>query len=733
MNSQLIAKILEEFTTAYSSEKVSVSAYPAFQAPGSELTRPPGFIAELKRRGVAKNLVLLEKDVLLGQVKNSALPEARPLLIVPSDFSVLLPFLLRTENGKLAFMELGESTPGTWSAHCSSGLAEFMKKEELLVKTISCIPSQDTLLSSEEAGSGEKKGIFTKLYNILASERKTIVYIILYAVFAGVISLSLPLGVQSLVGFISSGQVVSSTVVLITFILLGILMSGIMIIMQLELVEHIQQRLFAKTAFSFAYRIPLLKPESILKYYPPELMNRFFDTITLQKGLSIILIDFSAAVLQTLFGIILLALYHPLFLVLGIILLLALYLILRITGPRGLKTSLKESAFKYFVANWLEEIARSINTFKLSGNRDFALEKTDYLVSNYIQARDDHFKVLKTQFYSFVIFKTTITALLLIFGVVLVMNKQLNLGQFIAAEIVIILIMNAIEKIIPKLDTVYDVLVSIEKLSDVTTLPAESNEGMTLPVNENEGLSISIRELTYRYPDRVQPALSSVNLDIAAGERIAIAGNNGAGKSTLINLLMGMFESYEGLITYNGMSLRDLNAASLRTLMGDYVAREGIFEGTVLENITLGRKNADMREVIAAAEAAGILSFIHALPQGFSTRVVGGGIRISESVARKVIIARNIIQRPSLLILDNFLLGVERSEKKRILNYLLSNEFGWTVLLISNDPMILQAAGRTVLLKDGELVDSGHFSELIQRSALLGELVQNYSINTYYE
>lgn len=612
---------------------------------------------------------------------------------------------------------------------------EFMPawKGETEGKTeiITCFPGQQL---DEHAQSDQHDWLFrfktiSKFLRVLVSEKKEIGLVLLYAIFVGIISLTLPLGVQSLIGFISSGQVVTSVVILITFIVLGVLVSGVMTIMQLHLVEFIHQRLFAKTAFSFAFRVPRIRMESVLKYYPPELMNRFFDTLTLMKGMSVMLIDLSSALLQTVFGIILLSLYHPLFLVLGAVLVSVLYAILRITGPKGLKTALKESAFKYMTANWIEEIARSLSTFKLAGNTNFAIEKTDHYVSNYIAARDEHFKVLKTQYYSFVIFKTLITAMLLILGAVLITQRQINLGQFVAAEIVIILIMNSIEKIILKLDTVYDVLVSVEKITDVTSLPVEEYKGIDLPVKENEGIAVTMKEVTYRFPDRTEDVLRSVNFAANKSERVCISGFNGSGKTTLANLMIGLYDSYNGTISYNGISLRDINKASLMNHLGDYVSQEGIFDGTVYENITIGRANCTIENVQWALEAAGLADFISTLPEGLNTRLIGGTVRISESMARKIIIARNIVERPGLLVLDDFLLGIERKEKKRILDLLLDEQFGWTVVLISNDPMIMDAVDRVVLMRRGSVSDEGPFHELARRNEDLQELIRDFNLN----
>ena len=179
-----------------------------------------------------------------------------------------------------------------------------------------------------------------RLWHLLASERRDITYLYIYAALTGLISLTLPLGVQSVIGFVSSGDVSTSLVVLIGFIVFGTFAVGALQVMQLYLVEFIQQRLFARISLDFAVRLPRVRTESLDGQYLPELMNRLLDTPTLQKGLSTLLVEFSAAALQILFGLILLSFYHPIFIAFGLLLIALLALMIRFTGSRGLETSL---------------------------------------------------------------------------------------------------------------------------------------------------------------------------------------------------------------------------------------------------------------------------------------------------------------------------------------------------------------------------------------------------------
>lgn len=314
-----------------------------------------------------------------------------------------------------------------------------------------------------------------RLFRLLGTEKKDIGYLYLYALVTGLISLSLPLGIQAVFNLVSGGLVFSSVYVLIGLVIVGLILTGLLMVSQMTLVEILQQRIFVKAAFEFTYRLPRIRPEAMAAYYPPELMNRFFDVLTIQKGLPKLLIDLTAAVVQIIFGILLLSVYHPVFLGFGVFTLVTLVGICWLFGPKGLETSLKESSYKYKVVAWLEELAGNLPGFRSQVESPEAIDRMDSLVASYITYRNAHFGVLKQFFYSAVAFKTVVTAGLLILGTTLVVGRQMPLGQFVAAELVIVLITGSVDKLISGIDTVFDMLTAIEKIAVVTDLPLETN------------------------------------------------------------------------------------------------------------------------------------------------------------------------------------------------------------------------------------------------------------------
>lgn len=362
------------------------------------------------------------------------------------------------------------------------------------------------------------------------TRKKDIFQIFYYAIFGGVVALSLPLGIQAIINLIQGAQISTSWVILVIVVTIGVIFSGALQLMQLRIIETIQQRIFTRASFELSYRFPKIKMNELRNNYPPELANRFFDTLTIQKGLSKILIDVPTALLQIVFALILLSFYHPFFIIFGILLLLLIYIVFKFTAQRGLETSLKESKIKYKVAHWIQEVARTVVSFKLSGNTNLALKKNDDLVSKYLEARENHFRILILQFSQMIGFKVIVTASLLLIGGALVLNQEMNIGQFVAAEIIILLVIQSVEKLIVGLESFYDVLTSIEKIGQVVDKELESQEGEK-PIFK-KGLSIELDNVSYEVEDRKKPIIKDISLTIKPESRILVHGESGAGKSS---------------------------------------------------------------------------------------------------------------------------------------------------------------------------------------------------------
>ncbi len=552
-----------------------------------------------------------------------------------------------------------------------------------------------------------------RLFRLLSLEKRDIMYVYFYAFIIALISLTLPLGIQTMMELVAGGVIFNSIVLLIAFIILGVLAAGALQILQYTLVEVIERRIFVKAAMEFGYRIPRVRTEALSNYYAPELMNRFFDVLTLQKGLPKFLIDLAGSVLQILFGLLLLSFYHPFFVFFGFAVIVALVLIIYFTGPSGLRASIVESKYKYKVAHWLEELARTLESFKMAGHTMLPLSKMEYLVNNYLYYRKKHFKVLMIQFGNIIGFKTIVTGGLLIIGSILVIDRQITLGQFVASEIIIILILNAIEKLISSISTIFDMLTAVDKIGYVTDLPLERKNGIFFPKDTMSGISLKIRNLKYKHPNATNYTLKGIDLDVQAGERVCIAGFNQAGKNTFANVIGGLLESYEGSIAINNISMREISLPSLRDVVASNFSTEDIFEGSVLDNIQMGRSNISYQDVAWAVDSMGLTDIIHSLSDGLQTELLAGAKAFSSSTLTKLTIARCIAEKPKLLILNDFLHFLEKEERLRVLQFLMNKQMPWTLLCVSNDPTILATCDKIVLMKEGQIIAQGSYETLI--------------------
>lgn len=544
-----------------------------------------------------------------------------------------------------------------------------------------------------------------KLFRLINLEKDEITGVYIYATISGLIILSLPLGIQAIINLMFGGTVSTSLIVLIVFVVAGVLVNGILQIAQMRASERIQQRVFTRLTFAYAYRIPKLSLLSIDNYHLPELVNRFFDTASLQKGLSKLLIDFPAASIQVLFGLILLCFYHPIFIAFGFLLTLSVVLIFYLSSPKGFTTSIKESDYKYDVAHWLEEISRSIRTFKSYQHNDLHLQKTDKLVTGYLNSRNAHFSVLVFQYRIIIAFKVLITAAMLIIGSILFIKQLINLGQFIAAEIIILTIINSIEKLIISLEVVYDVLTSLEKINKVLEKPQDCEDGLISDKEWNftRGTDIKIQNLTFGYGTK-KTILKNLNLHIAGGEKVCIQGAEGSGKTTLLRLLTATLSDFEGNILFNDTPVKSIKPEVFHRHIAVFSGEEELFNGTLLENIVVGTKTVDYDELNSICKLVGLAEFIATQQEGFGVLLHPQGKKLSYNISQKILLARCLFMKPSLLLLEDGWTGIDAGSKDRIIECLTSAANPTTVVAISNDEQFAGKCSRVIKMKDGSIV-----------------------------
>lgn len=535
---------------------------------------------------------------------------------------------------------------------------------------------------------------YERFWALLKPDSKDISDIYLFAIIGGLLSLGLPLGIQAIINFIQAGKVSTSWFMLVGLVVAAIGFTGFMNIAQLRITENLQQRIFTRSALEFATRIPKIQLRELLLRYAPEWTNRFFDTLTIQKGISKLLIDFTAATLQILFGLILLSFYHPFFIIFGFALLLLLAFIFRMTASRGFVTSLDESKYKYKVANWLEEIARNRLTFKHLGGNGILLKRTDAYLEGYLKSRDAHFKVLVQQYIYLIGFKVLIALALLIIGGLLVLNQQMNIGQFVAAEIIIVLVLNSVEKLIVSLEMVYDVLTAIEKIGEITDLPLDKQEGLTLA--HSAAYTIEFENLIYQPSWSKNPLLKELSCRFEAGKRYHIQDMDGNQAQGLFLMICAMTQPNSGQVRIEGIPTSNLHPDHLRQRIASLSQHDQLIYGSVLDNILMGRTHAT-QDVVQMAEAIGLAPYVLSLTDAYQTVLNPEASTLDRKLRTLILLCRALLDSPAVLLWDLQIHHLPQQQLQHVLSY-LDAQFKGTLLMASVQDQALELNNEKLIL-----------------------------------
>lgn len=571
---------------------------------------------------------------------------------------------------------------------------------------------------------------FQRLISFLKPDRKDLLILVTYTMLAGLLTLAIPLAAQALVNTIAAGVFLQPLVVLTALLFVGMLFAGFLRVSQFFIVEILQRRAFARVALDMARRVPSIQQQALATDYPPELLNRFFDIIQVQKSMAKLLLEGPAAILQILVGLILMAIYSPLLLGFDLFVLAFIGFTAFVLGRNGVNTSLDESVEKYRIAGWLEELARCHVSFKMDGAPRYLFEKADDHVIDYIQARRSHFRILFRQAIANHFFQAMASAGILGLGGWLVINRQLTLGQLVASELVILIMLSAMDKLITMFQDWYDLLTAVEKIAHVTDLPLERTGGKAIPIKaqgESRGASVFCQDVSFSYHGS-GAILQKLNLSIEPGELVSLVGASGIGKSTLANLMCGLLEPKTGLVEINGMDVREADLQSLRSVIALVNDSYEIFDGTVEENIVLGRPipQQDIRWALSLTQ---LMDEIADMPEGMKTRLVSAGRNLSKGQMQRLLIARAIVGRPGLLILDEAFTGIDERTKMIILEALIQKNTPWTVIDISHDAEVVMRSSRVLVLASGKIVESGSPYDLARKeSSVFSELFPELTI-----
>ncbi len=567
-----------------------------------------------------------------------------------------------------------------------------------------CVSVEPSMSYAEAVSSrGEEMTPLSRLLALLRPEKSDLLILLVFAVVAGLLTLATPVAVDSLVSTVAFGRLLQPIFVLTLLLLAFLLFSAAIRVLQTYVVEIIQCRFFARVASDLAYRLPRVRIESVEGRFLPELVNRFFDVVTVQKASAKLLLDGLYLVLSTVVGMVVLAFYHPWLLAFDAVLLVMLAVIVLVMGRGAVATSIKESKLKYQTAAWLEDLARCAVTFKYDGGAEFALERTDQLAYQYLSARKKHFQILMRQ----VIFALSVQALasaaLLGIGGWLVMTGQLTLGQLVAAELIVAIVVGSFAKLGNYMEIYYDLLAAVDKLGVLFDLPIESQEGVlhTFPA---QPAGLRIHDVDYSPVDG-NVALEKIRLEIRPGEKVAVLGS-GLETHTLLDLIFSLRTPAHGHLSLDGIDPRDLRPDFLRRRVVLVRGCE-VFHGTISENVHLARPEFTVNSVRDALELVGLLDHVLQLPNGIETELDSGGNPLTEVQLKRLMLARAVVGRPGLLMIDGILDAFPDNEAEELLRMLGDKRMPWTLLLVTNRAALVDLCDRTIEIRDGQISPSG--------------------------
>lgn len=539
-----------------------------------------------------------------------------------------------------------------------------------------------------------------RFIELMRPEMHDVWVILVFSLITGLLYLALPLAVNALVSSVAfgaqSGPFQQALVVLSAVLFICLSVAGLMRGMQYYVVEVIQRRLFVRMTADLSHRLPRVDLRSIDGVHAPELVNRFLDVVTMQKNTALLLLTGVNLVLSALIGMTVLGFYHPFLLAFSLILLSVLAFIIFVMGRGAVPTSVHESHCKYDVVGWLEELARYPRLFKGPGGYELAMNRSDDLARAYLNARRRHFRILLRQIAGLLTLEVVASAALLGVGGWLVINQQLTLGQLVAAEIIVTAIVAAISKLGKQFEAWYDTLAAVNKLGLLVDLKVERSDGESPPLPAGGGARVEVEDLHFSY-DTGRLVFANLSFELKPGERVAVFGSQGSGSSTLLDLLHGLRVPSAGHICIDGLDIRAWYLEALRERVA-LVRGDDLMQGTIAENIRLGRSDVSVYDINAALKTVGLLDEVLELPHGIQSNLLTGGLPLSSRQRIRLLIARAIVLRPRLLLLDEVLDGLDEAALKELSGILFDPALPWTVLISTREQAVLRRCDRVINL-----------------------------------
>lgn len=530
---------------------------------------------------------------------------------------------------------------------------------------------------------------------LLALDGQDIGVIVIYGVALGLLSLAVPVAVQSLVNTVAFGSLIQPLVVLTVLLAVALTAAGILRALQIRIAEMLQRRLFVRMVTEIGARLPRVRGTALREANGPELLNRFFDVFTTQKSVASLLLGGVDAVLIALVGLIVLAFYHPALLAFDLVLILGAGFVLIPLGRGGTGTSIAESKAKYAVVGWLEEMARHPLSFKLAGGEEIARVQVETLAASYLDKRDRHFRLVFRQVVGALSIEVVASVALLAVGGLLVIERQLSIGQLVAAELIVTAVVASIAKLGGKVETFYDLVAAVDKLGEILDLPLERPDGEILLADDSTGSRLLLDDVGVDADFGVGP--TRVSLEVHPGQRVSIGGMERE-TAALVDAIFGLRAPNSGVIEVDGYDVRDVSLVALRSRVA-LVRGAEMFPGCILDNLRAADSGLSAEEAWEALARVGLAETVKSLPDGLQTPISRDGAPLCRTDVIALTIARGLASKPSLLILDRTLDRVDPLAGARIADALCAG-LESALLIVSEDSTIQARMDRHIEISE---------------------------------
>jgi putative ABC transport system ATP-binding protein len=527
---------------------------------------------------------------------------------------------------------------------------------------------------------------WTRLIELLRLERRDVLTLLAFAIATGALSIVTPAAIEALVNTVAFGVQLWPVLVLSAVMLAFLTLSALLRSLQIYVAECLQRRAFVRTADAFADHFARGEIQSFDGRNPTDIVNRFFEVSSLQKTLATLLVDGIGIVMTTAVGLVILAFYHPYLLTFAFVMAGLVTFMLVGLGIGGVRTSIAESYAKFDLAAWLEELAKSPHTFRFGRGGVLARERADALADAYLTARGRHFKVIWRQTLFALLLEAVASTVLLGLGGWLVINRQLTLGQLVASELIVTLVLSAISKLGKHLENFYDLQAALDKLGVLDQLPLERMGGETLPTADRPMAVVAEVGYLGRPPKR---------LDVQPGDRVAVCGPSGSGKTFLLETLALLRVPDQGILEFDGLDARSLDRSQTRLQLA-YVGQAETFAGTVAENIRVGRAELTSVDVRRALEMVGLAEEVNRLSEGVGAPLASDGRPLSTNAIARLSIARAIAGRPRLLLINGLLDGLDIHDCPQLIDSLFDRSAPWTLVIVTARDDIKQRCDKLV-------------------------------------